>query len=195
MTGEVIYPLNQLKAFAPEVYEFHRGKYRDHGRAVVLDARITDDGLLFNDTVHCAPLHPYRIYAARTEMGFDPSPATRLPPFTPQMTGFFFEIPVERVEYHRMLWYRWTTPWVNGYPHEDVALTPPLDEFEPFELDRYRELPDVPDAHRSYLRKRKEEGKGALQFVHIPHVLVLGPIDTRGLRQVAWETPLDHGPQ
>jgi hypothetical protein len=77
-------------------------------------------------------------------------------------------------------------------PH--VALTPPLDEFEPFEPDRYRELPDVPDAHRSYLRRKKEEGKPALQFVHIPQVLVHGPIDTRGLRRIAWDTPAQQPP-
>jgi hypothetical protein len=52
------------------VYEFGRVKYR--GREAVLDARVTDEVLLFNDTVHCAPLHPFRLFAARTEMGFDP---------------------------------------------------------------------------------------------------------------------------
>jgi hypothetical protein len=192
MVGDAIYPLSRLERVAPEVYEFHRGKYR--GREAVLDARITDDGLLFNDTVHCAPLHPYRLYAARAEMGFEPSPATDLPPLTPRMTGFFFEIPLERIVDHRTLWYRWKTPWVNGYPHEDVALTPPLDEFEPFEPDRYRELPDIPDAHRAYLQRMKEQGRPALQFVHIPHVLIQGPIDTRGLRKIAWETPPDHRP-
>jgi hypothetical protein len=111
------------------------------------------------------------------------------------MTGFFFEIPLERIVHHRTLWYRWTTPWINGYPNEDVALTPPLDDFEPFEPDRYRELPDIPDAHRAYLRKMKEQGKPALQFVHIPHVLIEGPINTRGLRQLAWESPPDNGPR
>jgi hypothetical protein len=44
MAGDVIYPLNQLARVAPEVYEFHRTKYR--GREAVLDARITDDRLL-----------------------------------------------------------------------------------------------------------------------------------------------------
>src|SRR5215211_5070522 len=86
MVGNLIYPLNELQRVAPEVYEFHRGKYR--GREAVLDARISDEGLLFNDIVHCAPLHPFRLYATRTEMGFDPPPATELPAFTPQMTGF-----------------------------------------------------------------------------------------------------------
>jgi hypothetical protein len=129
MVGDIIYPLNELARVVPDAYEFQRGKYR--GREAVLDARITHDGLLFNDTVHCMPLHPFRLYATRKEIGFDPPPATDLPTFTPRMSGLFFEIPLERIVRHRTLWYRWTTPWVNGYPDEDIALAPPLDEFEP----------------------------------------------------------------
>jgi hypothetical protein len=33
----------------------------------------------------------------------------------------------------------------------------------------------------------KERGKPALQFVHIPHVLVTGPIDTHSLRVIRWD--------
>jgi hypothetical protein len=56
IVGDVLYPLNQLATIAPEAYELQRSKYL--GREAVLDARISPEGLLFNDTVHCAPLHP-----------------------------------------------------------------------------------------------------------------------------------------
>ena len=101
--------------------------------------------------------------------------------------GTFFEIPVERIRASAALWYRWETPWINGYPGEDVPLAPPLGEFEPFDADRYRELTKVPDAHVSYLERAKLLTKKPLMFVHIPHVLVTGQIDTNGLRRIRWD--------
>jgi hypothetical protein len=186
MVGDVIYPLNELARVVPAAHELQHGKYR--GREAVLDARITNEGLLFNSTVHCAPLHPYRLFAARREFGFNPPPAGESPEGT-YFSGLFFEIPVEQIVTHPTFWYRWETPWINGYPGEDVAARPPLDEFEPFGLERYQELGDVPAAHRSYLRRMKEEGRRPLTFVHIPHVLVAGAIDIRGLRVIPWEQP------
>lgn len=180
MVGRILYPLNQLAEVAPEVYASQRSKYL--GREAVLDARISADGLLFNDTVHCAPLHPHRLFAARARLGFDPPRASGF-------SGLYFEIPLERLSAHRVLWYRWETLWINGAPAEDVPLTPPLNEFEPFDSGRYRELPDVPEAHLAYLRRIKREGKRPLLFVHIPHVLIAGPIDTEGLSVVAWDEP------
>jgi hypothetical protein len=179
MADEILYPLNDLRAEAPEAYEAERAKYV--GREAVLEACITEGGLLFLDTVHCAPVHPHHIFKARREAGIAP-PAAAQP-------ARFFVIPLERILRHRVLWYRWITPWVNGYPEENVALTPPLDEFEPFDPERYEEFPNVPDRHRSYLRKMASANKPALTFVHIPHVLVAGPVDTSGLRVIQAQDP------
>jgi hypothetical protein len=189
MVGERIYPLNQLAAVAPDAYELQRAKYL--GREAVLDARISQTGLLFNDTVHCAPLHPYRLFAARERLGFDPPRASASRTSgTSRFSGLFFEIPLQRILAHPVLWYRWETLWINGAPDEDVALTPPLDEFERFDPGSYRDgIAEVTDAHLAYLRRMKEEGKRPLLFVHIPHVLVAGPIDTHGLRVIRWDEP------
>jgi hypothetical protein len=189
MAGEVLYPLNQLAAVAPEAYELQRSKYR--GREAVLDAMIAGDGLRFNDTIHCAPLHPYRLFAGRAALGFDPPRAApRRHGHASRFTGLFFEIPLDRIDAHRVLWYRWETPWINGFPNEDVPLAPPLDEFEPFDRARYQLLPDVTEAHVAYLREMKAARKHPLLFVHIPHVLVAGSINTRGLPVIRWsESP------
>jgi hypothetical protein len=188
MVGELIYPLSDLALVDPAAYELQRRKYL--GREAVLDARVNRQGLRFNSTVHCAPLHPYRLFAARRELGFDPQPgqASR----DARFGGLFFEIPVERIAHHSMIWYRWETPWINGYPGEDVPAAAPLDEFEPFDVERYHALDDVPATHRAYLLRMKDQGKRPLTFVHIPHVLVAGTIDTRGLRVIPWETPPRH---
>ena len=187
MVGELIYPLNDLARVVPGAYELQRAKYLD--REAVLDARITRDGLLFNDTVHCAALHPHRLFAARWELGVSTPRARTKPAVGTHFGGLFFEIPVERIVRHPTFWYRWETRWVNGYPGEDIPQKPPLDEFEHFDIDRYQELNDVPPAHRSYLRRMKSEEKRPLTFVHIPHVLVAGAIDTQCLRVIPWEEP------
>ena len=62
-----------------------------------------------------------------------------------------------------------------------------MNEFEPFDSTRYRELSAVPPAHIAYLERRKADGKASLMFVHIPHVLVSGEIDAGDLRQINWE--------
>jgi hypothetical protein len=104
--------------------------------------------------------------------------------------GRFFEIPLERIEGHPTYWYRWQTPWINGYPGDyEMPLAPPLEEFEPLDFVRYRELSEVPAAHRAYLEQRKVTGRPALMFVHVPHVLVAGAIDTSGLGQIFWDEP------
>ena len=184
MVGDVIYPLNELARVAPDAYELQRQKYV--GREAVFDARICDDWL-FTDTVHCAPLHPYRLYSARRKLGFNPPPARKARKHVGGL--FFYEIPVEQIVTHPTFWYRWETPWINGYPGEDVAAAPPLDEFEPFDIENYRELPDVPDAHRAYLRRMKDQGKRPLMFVHIPHVLIARPINVSGFQVVPWDEP------
>lgn len=184
MAGTVLVPLNELATISSEAFERQRSKYAD--REAVLDARINTSGLRFNDTVHCAPLHPHHLYRLRARMDMLP-PADTQQRRTWWTPGTFFEIPVERIRATAAFWYRWEMPWINGYPGHDVPVAPPLDEFEPFDAYRYRELTEVPDKHIRYLEQTKAQGKPSLMFVHIPHILVAGHIDTDGLRRVNWE--------
>jgi len=57
-------------------------------------------------------------------------------------------------------------------------------------VTRYKELSEVTHAHLTYLRRMKESGRRPLMFVHIPHVLVAGPIDISGVRVVEWDEPI-----
>jgi hypothetical protein len=184
MVGDVIYPLNELSSIQPRLYEEQRSKYA--GRESVLDFRIPGLGLLFNDAVHCGSVHPYHLFSARRAVGIEVAARPQPPALA---TGLFFEIPVERILVHPVVWYSGKTLWSNGAPNEDVPLTPPPDEFEPFDPERYREFPDVTPQHLSYLKRMKERGERALMFVHIPHILVAGAIDVSGARVVPWDEP------
>lgn len=185
MVGTVLYPLTELAGLSSEAFALQRSKYA--GREAVLEARISASGLRFNATVHCAPLHPHRLFLLRKQMDLLPPVSTTQAEPPPWRPGLFFEIPIERILAHAVYWYRWLTPWVNGYPEQDVAPAPPLDEFEAFDSARYQELSAVPRAHVEYLRRAKQDGRRPLMFVHVPHVLVAGPIETAGLRVITWD--------
>ena len=87
----------------------------------------------------------------------------------------FFAIPLERILSHRVVWYSAKTLWINGAPDEDVPDVAPAEEFEPFDPARYRELPDVPDAHVAYLCRMRKRERRPLMFVHTPHIFVPDP--------------------
>jgi hypothetical protein len=87
---------------------------------------ITSSGVRFNDTLHRAPIHPYRLYEARRRLNLLPTTNG-----THRGERPFFMIPVERIRAHASFWYRWITPWIKGYSEETVAAKRPLDEFEP----------------------------------------------------------------
>ena len=181
MVGDVLYPLDQLAAVHPGLYAVQKSKY--DGREQVMAFQVPHLNRGFTDTVHCAPIHPYRLFSARWALGFDPP---RQPEGT-HFSGLFFEIPLERILACCVVWYRWETLWINGAPGEDVPFAPPADEFEPFDALRYRRLSAVPSAHLDYLRRMKARGERGLLFVHVPHGLVAGPIDASGLRPIAWD--------
>ena len=63
MVGEVLYPLNLRAAVEPELYEFQKSKYA--GREAALDFRIPGLDLLLGDRLHCAAVHPCRVFQAR----------------------------------------------------------------------------------------------------------------------------------
>ncbi len=182
MIGETIFSLDRLRTVSPGHYARQTAKYR--GREAVLDCRVPILDVGFNDTVHCSPLHPTRLYLARKRAGFD-VPARPEPPA--DFTGLFFEIPLDRILDHPVLWYSWKTLWINGAPDEDVPLTPPAEDFEPFDSARYSPLVQVRARHVDYLQRMRQEAKRPLLFVHIPHVLVAGTIDVSGCRVVAWD--------
>jgi hypothetical protein len=181
MIGDTLFSLWQLRELDAEL--FHRQRQKYAGREATLDFRLPILGVRFNDTIHCSPVHPYRLFVARRQLGLNPVAR----PDAPRMTGLFFEIPVERILVHPVLWYRWRTLWINGAPDEDVPLTPPEDDFEPFEASRYSPLRDVTPSHLDYLVRMKGRGQPSLAFVHMPHVLVGGPIDIKGCQVVGWD--------
>ena len=181
MRGETLYPLNALRAIYPDVYERARSKYV--GRERVMDFRIPILDVLWNDTLHLSPLHPFSLASVWRAVGLE------------QRSGFrfwdreFFQIPLDRIAGRQSVWFASEAFWVNNAPNEDVPLAPPVEEFRSFEPAEYEELTEVPPSYEAYLRRQLERHRPALQFPKIPHVLVAGPIDVAGLNIVRANAP------
>jgi len=175
MTGTVLFPLNQLRLTQPELYERQVAKYG--GREQVLEFRIPGLGVLWNDALHCAPIHPYWVAKARGEAAV----------VTSNFGTDCFRIPLERISQHPTAYFRNATFWINGRPGEDMPDEPPTEEFSAFDASRYRELPGVPEAYPRFLAEMASLGRRPLTFPTIPHVLVAGPIDVAGLEIVTAE--------
>jgi hypothetical protein len=172
MLGETLYPLNELRSVDGALYE--RAKARYKGREAVLEFRIPLIDVLWNDTLHLSTIHPSYLAAAWREVGL----------WTPFWERLFFQIPLERVAGYPCVWFASESYWVNNSPNEDVPLTPPLEEFRPFDPTAHEEPTEAPPSYYDYLRRQQRRGRPPLQFPKIPHVLVPGPIDAAGLELV-----------
>ena len=172
MRGDTLYPLNQLAAIHPDLYEHQKRKYV--GREAVLEFRIPLLDVLWNDALHLSPIHPRRLAVAWRSAGL----------WSEIWEREFFEVPVDRIAGLPSVWFASEALWVNNSPHEEVPLSPPLSEFSRFEPAAYEQLAEPSPAYHDYLRRQKERGRRPLQFPKIPHVLVAGPIDVAGLTLV-----------
>jgi hypothetical protein len=165
MRGELLYPLNLLKALHPDLYEQERVKYI--GREALLELRIPMLEVLWNDAVHLSPLHPNRLAAAWRAAGLS----------SPAWEREFFEIPVERVAGDRCVWFSSGALLASDARSEDGPLSLPVDEVTPFDTNAYQELDQPPAGYDDYLRRTQKQGRRPRPFAHIPHVLVAAPIN------------------
>jgi len=163
-------PLNALRAAHPDVYERERTKWA--GRESVLEWQVPHLGVAWGDTVNLAALDPVHLVEARQRLGV---------PYSRLLERRVVRIPVHRIADRPAVVYDSRSHWLNSRPGEDVPATPPEDEFTPFDVDTYQELPETPQLHLEYLGERLAAGQPALGFVFVRHVLVAGPVDISGL--------------
>lgn len=182
LIGDRLVPLYALEALDPAAFSRELTKYQ--GRESAPAVRVPILGCRFNDTVHCAPLHPWYILQARLAEGAPTGLMT-------QRT--YYRIPVASITVNPVLWYRAVTIWINGAPGagSEVPAEPPAEEFEPFDVARYSELTALPDTYRPTMRDMIAAGRRPLTFLRIPHVLVAGAIELTGAEIVDPTQPPD----
>lgn len=129
--------------------------------------------MVWPETVNLSALDPRLLDAERLKLGV---------PFSRLLARRLVCIPMDRVVGLPAVYYASASHWINSSPGEaNVPLTPPEDEFSPFDSFQHQEIRAVPHRHREYLLRQKERGELAPGFVFVPHVLVGAPIDFSGL--------------
>ncbi len=171
MRGENLYPLNQLRMRWPDVYARAIAKYDDDpARKLVPQRVIPKLGCLWNDVVQCAGLHPHHLYQALTERGMNISPNLR-----------FYQIPIDRLEGKPLAVY-------YSDPPEGREVGAALDdsEIDLLDVQAYREQSQLTARTLNWYDHLASVGKVFGLFVGVPHIMVQGSIDVRGVPVITW---------
>ena len=154
MQGAVLYPLNKQREFDETLYEAHAKKYE--GREHVMQQRIPLlSNCLWNDVLFFTAVHPAEFRVA-FESGGHPRPR----PFR----AFCFDI--------------------ADLDHTCMAVVTKMQTNEPKEYERFDqkhfdEYATIPQATIDYWREARAAGKERMfLYLHIPHILYLGSLDT-----------------
>jgi len=159
LVGSVLYPLNELRAHAPDAWQRELLKYE--GRPSVRELRVPPLDCLWNDVLHFGTVHPARIVAALEAAGVEPTRRR------------FFAVEAATLDVDR------TVIFLNrrdeGRPRMDDA------QWLPFEGTLPPKLAQLNEATRRYYRECASDGTRPRLYACLPHVLHRGPLETRGL--------------
>lgn len=160
MTGTVLYPLNQLKEKDQGVYESHVRKYE--GRQRLMGFTVPVLGCLWNDVLFMSAVPPEVFCEAYYGAGF--------PRRRPMQ---FYRIDAEALDQSKLV--------VLTKMHINQP-----QEYAPFNLADFEQYASIPQETLEYWAKEKEQGNTRpLLWMHIPHIMYWGSIETLGLEIVS----------
>ena len=164
MTGNILYPLNQLKTVHPNLYEQHVKKY--DWRTEVVAGQIPILDCLWNDVLHFSPVHPSKVKNELIALGRD----------VPTLKAF--ELDAESLLKSQTVIY--------NYLHEqrEEKYTLP-GNFVPFEANELSGKDILPERTKAYYREMLEQNKNPLAFIGVPHVLYQGTLNVSNLTVVS----------
>jgi hypothetical protein len=160
LKGTIIRPLNQLREVDNELYQIHREKYR--GRELLLDVRLPYLDCLWNDVLHCTPIHPAVIKQALIDAGRTDSFMFR-----------FYEIDIQTLDQSKMVLFH---AGLN-VSFEDIPNHVKL--LDPEALDKFKTIPET--VRQYYAELIATKVKRPKLHAGLPHVLYKGVLDTTKL--------------
>ena len=95
LIGNRLVSLCALESLDPAAFERERAKYQ--GRESAPEFRIPGLGRRFNDTVHCAPIHPWYIFQAGMAEGLTPT--------GPMVERVSYRIAIASITVNPVVWY------------------------------------------------------------------------------------------
>lgn len=166
MVGTVLYPLNELRARYPEVYTEHVRKYspdpvlETRDRKLLMERRIEPLDCLWNDVLFLVAVHPQRLAKARAKIVGRPSAWNRS-----------FVIDIATLDCTKLAVGRFDTGRKGSF-----------EQFDPAKLEQDSQVPGATLEH--YRLAHAENRKHFFPFLHLPHYLYKGSIDTAGVRVI-----------
>jgi len=160
MTGNILYPLNEIKDKYPEIYEQQLLKYV--GREKLLKHKIPILDCLWNDVLHLSAVHPGQIKKSLAEAGDKKEFKLRYYQIDPNLLT-----PESTIVYL--------------YAHVDVKDKLEGKNFVPYAANDAVKYSILPQATKDYYKEIIEKGGRPLLYHRIPHILYRGILDVTEL--------------
>ena len=160
MTGTILYPMNQLKKIDERLYEIYRSGY--DGREHLLERKVLYLDCLWNDVIHCCPVHPQKIYDALKHSGVKNIPKLE-----------YFEINTEsdiNMD-NAVIFFR------NSEKIGDIR-------FEKATEVDWGNVDVIPQLTLDYYDEVAKTDEPLFVYQGIPHLLYRGTIETKNLKRV-----------
>lgn len=158
ITGDVLYPLNMLKTYHPEIYENRVQKYQ--GREQVIERRIPILNCLWNDVVFFTNVHPEAIRDGFVAISKQWKPQ-KWYAINPPTYGFNAQ--------NTVLYY-------PDMSREKGDFTLSLERFASFDAGKLETIYELPSATLAYYREAAERGDPIFAWHGLPHVLHHGSV-------------------
>lgn len=160
MFGTVLYPLNRLLGIDRKLYELYKSGYQ--GREQLLQRKIPYLDCLWNDVLHCSPVHPAKINQALKSCGVKDIPSAE-----------FFEVDVESdIDMtNSVIFYRSSNKPGDIY-------------FEKAWEAKWDSLGEITELSLKHYRDVAANGEPLFAYHGLPHFLYLGEIEIRNLRRI-----------
>lgn len=157
IVGDALYPLNEIKIIAPNVYKKQSEKYKGREKDMLRKIPLLD--CLWNDVVHFSPVCPEQIRDSLLSVGFQWRPR-RWIKVSSLDSGFAGNDTV--------IW-RYPESHSSG---ENID----LEDVERFDAENVQRYSVLPKATASYYGKAFANKIKPLVFMYVPHILHRGSV-------------------
>jgi hypothetical protein len=163
MSGDLLIPLNTLKATHPEAYSEHVKKYK--GREELLQKNIPILNCLWNDVLHISPINPQILLDTwRSEGLFEFSGIKK--------SIEVFKIPVKLLNDE-------TTVCFQSFNYDFHSKDPNLFKYWNFNQSEFKEQNEVEPKQVEIWKNDIENKRPLFWYSHTMHILAQQTIDTR----------------
>ncbi|NJL56096.1 hypothetical protein HC928_13625 [bacterium] len=166
LSGKVLYPLNQLKTYFPGVYTIHAQKYM--GREHLMQRQVFPLNCLWNDVLHCFPVHPAQIRYGFIHAGFD---------WHPRLWFIIHPTSVGISKENTVIFLRTLLKVPEQLDDFNFSST----KFVSFSEEQLSRIVKLPTATLEYWKFAKAAGEAPFLFNFVPHILYRGTIEIQDL--------------